>query len=489
MAHTRKAQLFLVGIGFASFLAMNSFSLWGFSFLPQSVFGENAQAYWSTPLYVSNIVAFFGYFLGTTRFPHLFNRAPFVEAVLLMSAGMIFLLGYFLTWSLPMLSASGVLVGLGTTCCFISWEKVLSLSVLREAKKQIILGSVLSLLPFGLFFAFGQSGLLFTVSVLVFCNLVLLFVALRFRGDDPAELDPLEAPAAYRNVRGQFWKPLLCIIMIGIVSPVLGSVAFTGELAFLDNCVIVFSANLLSAAVLAIVWLALDRATTISKAYVVLFPVLITAFLLFPFVPERYRVLILFVGSFGFTLFSIVMMMSCISIAREKRISLVFVYSLFAGVTYVSPAHRRGACHPHRRKLAVTGDANRHERVRVAVRLLAGDVHPRAEEREREVVGGAARRRRRAAAGVRAAVAGARTVAAANRGARPARARLRRALHREKAVHLGEHRAHPHEEGVRPARRAQQAGNRRSRERTHRRPRGGCAVRQRAATRPPPPFP
>ena len=39
MAHTRKAQLFLVGIGFASFLAMNSFSLWGFSFLPQSVFG------------------------------------------------------------------------------------------------------------------------------------------------------------------------------------------------------------------------------------------------------------------------------------------------------------------------------------------------------------------------------------------------------------------------------------------------------------------
>ncbi|WP_416241732.1 hypothetical protein [Eggerthella sinensis] len=158
MAHTRKAQLFLVGIGFASFLAMNSFSLWGFSFLPQSVFGENAQAYWSTPLYVSNIVAFFGYFLGTTRFPHLFNRAPFVEAVLLMSAGMIFLLGYFLTWSLPMLSASGVLVGLGTTCCFISWEKVLSLSVLREAKKQIILGSVLSLLPFGLFSRSGSRG-------------------------------------------------------------------------------------------------------------------------------------------------------------------------------------------------------------------------------------------------------------------------------------------------------------------------------------------
>lgn len=316
---------------------MNSFSLWGFSFLPQSALGESAQDYWSTPLYVSNIVGFFGYFLGSTRFPKLFNRAPFFEAVLLLSAGMIFLLGFFLTASLVLLSVSGVLIGVGTTCCFICWESVFSQSELHEAKKQIILGSVLSLVPFGLFFMFGQSGLLFTESLLVFCSLVLLFFALRFRGgESTAPPDPLCDLQPYRNVRAQFWKPLLCIVMIGIVSPVLGSVAFSGELGFFENCAIVFSANLLSAAVLAIVWLALDKETTISKAYVVLFPVLITAFLVFPFVPESSRVVVLFVGSFGFTLFSIVMMMSCIAIARDKRISLVFVYALFAGVTYAS---------------------------------------------------------------------------------------------------------------------------------------------------------
>ena len=44
----------------------------------------------------------------------------------------------------------------------------------------------------------------------------------------------------------------------------------------------------------------------------------------------------LFVGSFGFTLFSIVMMVSCISIASERGLGLVFVYALFAGVTYAS---------------------------------------------------------------------------------------------------------------------------------------------------------
>lgn len=335
MAYSRKTQLLFVAIGFASFLAMNSFSLWGFSFLPQFAFGESAHEYWNTPLSFSNIAAFFLYFLGSTRFPRLFDRAPFLEAVLLISAGMIFLLGFFVTSSIILLSVSGVLVGVGTTCCFICWETVLSLSEPREAKKQIILGSMLSLLPFGLFFAFGQPGLLFTESVLVFCNLVLLFVTLKF-GEAPAALGDARKRPHPISIRRRFWKPLLCIVMVGIISPVVGSVAFASELAFFESCTIVFAANMLSAIILGVVWLAFGKEVTITKAYVFLFPVLITAFLVFPFVPETYRVVVLFVGSFGFTLFSIVMMMSCISIARDEGISLVFVYALFAGITYVS---------------------------------------------------------------------------------------------------------------------------------------------------------
>ena len=336
MVYSKKTQLLLVAVGFASFLAMNSFSLWGFSFLPQFAFGESAHEYWSTPLTLSNIAAFFVYFLGSTRFPRLFDRAPFLEAVLFISAGLIFLLGFFVTSSIILLSVSGVLVGLGTTCCFICWETVLSLSEPCEAKKQIVLGSTLSLLPFGLFFAFGQPGLLFTESVLVFCNLVLLFVTLKFEGAVPNAKRGMRDASQRISIRSQFWKPLLCIIMIGVISPVIGSVAFTGELAFFENCAIVFAANMLSAAILGIVWIAFGKEVTITKAYVFLFPVLITAFLVFPFVPERYRVIVLFVGSFGFTLFSIVMMMSCITIARDESVSLVFVYALFAGITYVS---------------------------------------------------------------------------------------------------------------------------------------------------------
>ena len=337
MQLTGKMRLALVGGGFAAFLAMNSFSLWGFSFLPQFAFGDAGDRYWITPLTVSNILAFFCYFLGSTRFPRLFNRAPYPEAVLLMSAGMILLLGFFLNASTTLLVASSILTGIGTTCCFICWEYAFSLSVQQEAHKQIVIGSMFSLVPFLLFFAFGQRMLLFTVSLLVLANLVLLYPCLHLPNKNAyEEHDPLVERAPYLNIRGQFWKPLLCIVMIGIVSPVLGSTAFTGELAFFDKSILVLGSNVAAAAILAVVWLALGKNVTIANTYIIIFPVLITAFLAFPFLPQEYRVLILFIGSLGFTLFSIVMMMSCLSIARERQISLVFVYSLFAGVTYLS---------------------------------------------------------------------------------------------------------------------------------------------------------
>lgn len=338
MANAKKTQLFLVAVGFACFLAMNSFSLWGFAFLPQFAFGENVQSGWSAPVSLGNIAAFFAFAVGSARLPKLFDRAPFFEAVLLVAAGTIFLLGFFVTSQTVLLTVSAMLVGVGTTCCFICWETALSLSEPQETRKQIVWGSTLSLAPFGLFFVFGQTGLLLAESVLALCNLVLLHFALRF--PRARAVGPRKAADAAREtlptVCRRFWKPLLCIVMVGVISPVIGQTTFSGNLAFAENCAVVLSANLLSAAILAVAWLALGKDASISKTYVVLFPVFITAFLAFPFIEEHYRIVVSLVGSFGFTLFSIVMMVSCIDIAYERGSSLVFTYALFAGITYSS---------------------------------------------------------------------------------------------------------------------------------------------------------
>ena len=47
------ANILLAATGFACFLALNSFSLWGFALLPETALGENAQLLWSAPLSLS----------------------------------------------------------------------------------------------------------------------------------------------------------------------------------------------------------------------------------------------------------------------------------------------------------------------------------------------------------------------------------------------------------------------------------------------------
>ncbi|MEC4184277.1 helix-turn-helix transcriptional regulator [Adlercreutzia sp. R21] len=304
---------------------------------------------------LSNVGTFLVYFLGARRLPRLLNRVPFLEAILLISCGMILLLGFFLSSALGLLVAAAVLVGAGTTCCFICWEHVFSFGTVREGQQRIIAGSALSILAFAFLFVLGSDTTLFTVALLAFLNLVLLYASLVLERRCPAapaapdgiaedfpslsDPNPREAEGAFASLRvmvQRFGKPVLCIVMVGIISPVLGNVAYPEPLALEENCLLVLSANLLSACILGVIWFVLRKSTTVVRVYVILFPLLVTALLLLPFVADAFRIAIMFVGSFAFTLFSIVMMMWCITAARQWQMSLTEVYALFGGITYGS---------------------------------------------------------------------------------------------------------------------------------------------------------
>lgn len=71
------ANILLAATGFACFLALNSFSLWGFALLPETALGENAQLLWSAPLSLSNMLTFFVFVIGAYCAPTLFNRSRY----------------------------------------------------------------------------------------------------------------------------------------------------------------------------------------------------------------------------------------------------------------------------------------------------------------------------------------------------------------------------------------------------------------------------
>ena len=80
------ANILLAATGFACFLALNSFSLWGFALLPETALGENAQLLWSAPLSLSNMLTFFVFVIGAYCAPTLFNRSPLPSAAALLTA-------------------------------------------------------------------------------------------------------------------------------------------------------------------------------------------------------------------------------------------------------------------------------------------------------------------------------------------------------------------------------------------------------------------
>lgn len=325
----------VIGIGFALFLATSCFLLSGFPFLPQFDFVDFVYS-WNVFFELSYVVAFFACFFTAARSSKMRGSAPLAESALFCIMGALLLLCSYLAESLLPFCLSGVMFGIGYALCFVCWELVFAQGGLAETKQQIILGTALSAVPFLLFFVAGDSLLLLIVLLLMAGNFVFLFFALRMQLDNEDGGITGGSSCPIRTLLRFSWKQLLCIFLIGIIWPILGLAVQGDTLTFSQNWVLGLASNLLAAVVLGIIWLGLKRDISVENAYLVLFPLFITAFLVLPVLPESFYTFVLFLGIFGFSLFSVVMMVSCVQMSLEKDLSLVFVYSLFAGVLYGS---------------------------------------------------------------------------------------------------------------------------------------------------------
>ena len=317
-------------IGFACFLAMNSFSLWGFSYLPEFVMGAHADKAWSLPLALSNTAAFLVFVIAASK-----NKAkhpPLAGAVGFVACGLICLLGFLGSENLPLLFLSGGCVGVGTTCCFVCWETVFSRMGDRQRKLCILAGSVLSAASFAFFATADNSLTLFAIMVLAFGSIATMYFCLKAI---PEKQENLPFALNAKSLK-EYAGLLLCILAIGVISPVIDEAMPNEGSNLMGRGFIVHGANVLSAIVLGVAWFAFDKAITIKRAYYLVFPLFVTALFLFPFVSDEMKQAASFAASFGFTFFSIVMMISCIEISEEKHEGLIGLYALFAFVTYAS---------------------------------------------------------------------------------------------------------------------------------------------------------
>ena len=282
-------------LGYALFLAINAAGVWGgvFPFLPlefqtpQIVFWFFfAQSVVFSASYFASMIG--GYFMpGPTRtfivrlatVPYLLGWCCLIGAI------------YLSEWSLPLVVAGGALLGLGSAGFYMLWQRLFASQDADSGNRELILGTAWAALLYFSLYLIPQAVTAFLIP-LVFLPLFGLTIALKSRTIDRDQAMfqdvPREHPRVYRRVARDYWRSALCVGALGFCTGIMRSLAI-GEPA-VGSLVNALSMGGMCAAAIALLalWQFKNLRLNVVGAYRVFFPIVITGFLVLPFLPEGY---------------------------------------------------------------------------------------------------------------------------------------------------------------------------------------------------------
>ena len=328
-------------LGYALFLAINAAGVWGgvFPFLPlefqtpQIVFWFFfAQSVVFSASYFASMIG--GYFMpGPTRtfivrlatVPYLLGWCCLIGAI------------YLGEWSLPLVVAGGALLGLGSAGFYMLWQRLFASQDADSGNRELILGTAWAALLYFSLYLIPQAVTAFLIP-LVFLPLFGLTIALKSRTIDRDQAMfqdvPREHPRVYRRVARDYWRSALCVGALGFCTGIMRSLAI-GEPA-VGSLVNALSMGGMCAAAIALLalWQFKNLRLNVVGAYRVFFPIVITGFLVLPFLPEGY---VRWLAAVLYAVYSVaimLMMIQCAQASRDRGINPVFIYGFFGGIVY-----------------------------------------------------------------------------------------------------------------------------------------------------------
>lgn len=328
--------------GYACFLTVNATSVWGgiFPFLPL----EFQTTSVTLTFFLAQAVALGGAFVasmwGSYYFPRGARRMLVSLSAILLFLGSACLIAamYVAPAALALVAAGGVLLGIGCAGMFMLWQRYFASLPPRAGNFRLIVGTAIA--PF-IYFALYLVPIALTAFLvpLVFVPLCGLCVALsvrEMRFDQPMFEDvPRQHPRVYRQVVADYWRSALCVGSLAFASGVIRGVALLHE----EISTVVNAASMIgafvSAAVLLVLWYRMSFRFGLTSVFRVVYPLMITGFLLLPFLGPVYLNLFAAFTYMVFSLVQMLMMMQCAQVSRDRGINPVFIYGFFGGVAYI----------------------------------------------------------------------------------------------------------------------------------------------------------
>lgn len=345
MAHTTtKARGFahVSSWGYACFLTVNATSIWGgvFPFLPM----EFQTAEITLTFFLAQALAFGGAFvvsmLGAYYFPHEARRMLVSLSALLIFFGSACLIAamYVTVATLVLVAGGGVMLGIGCAGMFMMWQRYFASLPPATGNLRLMVGTAFApLIYFALYLVpIALTAFLIPLVFVPLCGLCIALSVREMRVDQPMFEDiPRQHPRVYRQAISDYWRSALCVGSLAFASGVIRGIALLHE----EISMVVNSASMLgsliSAAVLLVLWYRMSFRFGLTSVFRVVYPLLITGFLLLPFLGAGYLNLFAAATYMVFSLVQMLMMMQCAQISRDRGINPVFIYGFFGGVAYI----------------------------------------------------------------------------------------------------------------------------------------------------------
>lgn len=337
-----KTKPTISSLGFALFLAVNATAVWGgvFPFLPLSIQTES----FTTAFFLAQSLIFALSYLASTLGVYFFPDPA--RRFLVWAAGVPYFLGwcaligaaYLKAFALPLAVAGGVFIGVGSAGFYMAWQRPFASQKPSVGNRDMIVGTFLAPI---IYFALYLIPIAVTVFLipLVFMPLFALSIVLTSRTvnlDQPMFRDvPREHPSVYRQALADYWRSAFSIGAFALSCGVMRALAVeTPEVGALVN-LLSMGSMLVAAGALMLTWQLKSLRINISLAFRVLFPFVISAFLLLPVFGNG------FLAPFTGALYAIyncaiiLMMIQCAQASRDRGINPVFIYGFFAGIVYM----------------------------------------------------------------------------------------------------------------------------------------------------------
>lgn len=328
--------------GYALFLTVNATSIWGgiFPFLPLE-FQTNEV---TLTFFLAQALAFGGAFVaslfGSYFFPSGARRMLVSLSALLVFTGSACLIAAMYLFEVTMLlvAGGGVLLGIGCAGMFMLWQRYFSSLPSEPGNLRLIIGTAIA--P-AIYFALHLVPIALTAFLvpMIFVPLCALCVTLSVREmriDQPMFEDiPRDHPKVYKRAIKDYWRSALSVGSLAFASGVIRGIALLHQEVFEIVNIGSMLGSLVSAVVLLIIWFRFSFRFDLTSVFRVVYPIVITGFLLLPFLGAYYLNLFAALTYMIFSLVLMLMMMQCAQISRDRGINPIFIYSFFGSVVYL----------------------------------------------------------------------------------------------------------------------------------------------------------